>query len=155
MTRLFEMILKQDRTKEEVIGYLRDQVMGFKTGIGDMAELGIPKGINKKLSDYKHPPANVRGAIYAIEKLGLDLSTKPKMVYISHMPFGYEPTDVLCFDDWSQIPPGTQIDVHKMLEKTVRLKLEPIFDALGWKMSELNPFWRMKKRTEGTQMEML
>ena len=59
--------------------------------------------------------------------------------------------DVICFDEDSQIPPGTEIDIEKMLAKTVGDKLEPIFEALKWRMSELNPFWRGKAPKKGVQ----
>ena len=96
-------------------------------------------------------PANVRGAKYTRDILGHQLSSKPKMLYISKMPNNYPTTNVICFDEDSQVPPGTEVDIEKMLKKIVKDKLEPIFEALGWKLSELNPFWRGRAPKAGTQ----
>ena len=86
-------------------------------------------------------PANIRGAKYARDVLKLQLSNKPKMVYIKNMPGGYPTTDVICYDEPFQIPPGVEVDIEKMLDKTIRAKLERIFEALGWDIGELRRGW--------------
>ncbi len=155
MSRVFEMLLKEDRTKEQVMEYLVGELDKIKLGQTDLSDLGIPKGVSKEIDSYAHPPANIRGIIYARDNLGIVLSNKPKMVYISKMPVGFPPADVLCFDEWSQIPPGTQIDITKMIDKVLKAKIEPIFDALGWRISELNPFWKQKVKGEGEQLKLM
>ena len=161
--RIFNMLLRENKSKDEVIRYIGDQIDRIRKGDYKLTEIGIPKGINKDLSEYgnkillsddgtvKHKssvPANIRGARYAVEELGHELSNKPKMVYITKMPEGYNPTDVICFDEDEQVPPGMQIDVEKMLEKLVKDKVESIFEALGWKMSELVYHWHGKPKKE-------
>ena len=106
-----------------------------------MEDLGIPKGIRRELDKYTTVPANVRGAKYARDILRLQLSDKPKMVYVKRMPEGYPTTDVLCYDEPSQIPPGVEVDMEKMLDRTVRAKIESIFEALGWDLGELRRGW--------------
>lgn len=160
--KVFDMLLRQDRTKEEVLRYIGDEIDRIRKGNFKFTEIGIPKGISKELSDYgkidkdgqvKGIPANIRGTKYAQEVLGHELSSKPKMVYISKIPNNYPITNVLCFDEDGQVPPGTEIDVEKMLEKLVKDKTQSIFEALGWRLSELVPWWKGKpSKKEGEQL---
>jgi len=177
MEVVLDMLLRQDKTKDEVMRYIGDEIDRLRKGDYNFTEIGIPKGITKELHEYGGKltlddkgkvksrsgiPVNIRGAIYATKVLGHELSSKPKMIYILDLPEGLPKThkfhdgtekkiDSLCFDDDSQVPPGTIVDVEKMLIKTVRDKLEPIFEALDWKMSALNPWWRGKAPKAGIQ----
>jgi len=180
METVLDMILRQDKTKDDVLRYIGDEIDRIRKGNYSFSELGIPKGITKDFHEYgglitlddeghvkskSGVPVNIRGAIYATEVLGHELSSKPKMLYILDLPeglpkyykFGAGPDtvekkiDSICFDDDSQVPPGTVVNVELMLQKTVRDKLESIFDAIGWKMSSLNPFWRGKAPKQGAQ----
>ncbi len=73
------------------------------------------------------------------------------MVYVTKLPENLPKTyqfdkkekivNSIFFDDDNQVPPRTEIDVGKMLEKLVKDKLSPIFEALGWKMSDLAWYW--------------
>lgn len=171
-TRVFEMILKEDKSKDEVMRYIGDLIDKIRKGDYKLTEIGIPKGISKDLDDYgnkillddagniKHQssvPVNVRAARYAEKVLNYQLSSKPKMVYITSLPPGLpttfegKPVDALCFDYEYQIPSGTVIDVETMLEKLVKAKLEAVFDAVGWKMSELDYHWKGKVGKVGKQ----
>ena len=155
MERIFQMLLREDKSKDEVLRYVGDEIDRIRKGDFKFSEMGIPrgltrdpmnyfrKGFNPDLPAYRQPglSANIRGVLYATKELGLDISSKPKMIYVSQMPNGYEPIDVLCFDEDGQVPPGTVIDTEKMLTKLVRAKLEPIFDALDWNLSELVYHW--------------
>lgn len=160
---VFEMLLIQDKTKDEVLHYVGGQIDRIRKGDYKFTEIGLPKGISKDLSEYQHPATNIRGAIFSMKVLGHDLSNKPKMVYVIKLPENLPKTyqfapdkkekkvDSICFDEDNQVPPGTEIDVEKMLTKTVRDKIEPIFEALGWRLSELNPFWRGCAPKDGVQ----
>jgi len=94
-------------------------------------DLGIPCGITKDLDSYETNCAHVRAAKYSIEHLGLDLSSKPKRIYVKRMPPGYPQTDVLAFDDEKDLPDGIVIDYEKMKEKIIEKKTETILDAIG------------------------
>jgi len=167
--RVFDMLLREDSTKEEVLRFVGDEIDRLRKGNCKFTEIGIPKGMTRDLADYgKGPPdknlpdwkqkgisSNIRGARYAKTELGLELTSKPKLVYISKMSNGHEPIDVLCFDDDSQVPAGTQIDIDLTLEKLVKDKLDGIFEALGWKMSDLVPWWKGKPgKSSGDQMKL-
>ena len=152
---IFKMLLQDDKSKDDVLRYISNEISRIRTGNFMFSEVGIPKGIQKQIKDYAHPGSNVRGAKYAIEKLGLQLSNKPKLLYVSQMPKGLPETDVFCFDEDSQVPAGTQIDIDKMLDKLVKDKIDSIFEALGWSLKDLNDSWAGKKPKQGNQATLL
>jgi len=161
METVFDMLLGKDCNRDEVVSYIVKQINRIRQHGYSFTEIGIPRGITKNIENYGKIsggnkiglPAHIRGTIYST-KLGLDISSKPKMIYVSGMPNGYEPTDVLCFDDDYQVPSGTTIDIEKMLEKLVKDKMTPIFDALNWSINELSPFWHNKTKS-GEQLVLL
>jgi DNA polymerase I len=165
---MFDMLLRQDKPKDEILRYIGSEIDRVRKGEFKYDEIGIPKGVNKDLSEYgkmilvngkfegerKGVPGNIRAIKYAKQYMGLELSSKPKMLYVSKMPEGYQPTDVLCFDEDNQVPHGTVIDIEKMLEKIVKDKIRNIFDALGWKLSALDPHWKGKAPVQGQQLQL-
>lgn len=176
MEKVLDMVLRQGKGKDEVLRYIGDEIDRIRKGKYSFSEIGLPKGISKELHEYggkftlddqgkiktrSGVPVNIRGALYATKELGYELSSKPKMLYILQLPKGLpawqdvsgvrKKVDSICFDEDSQVPPGTVVNVELMLEKTVKDKLEPIFEAIGWRMSWLNPFWRGKAPKQGTQ----
>lgn len=166
--RLFDMLLKEDKTKDDIMRYLRDEIHRLRTGKFKFSEIGMPKGMSKEPLDYlrgefdpskpawkqKGLSANIRGALYAMKELGIDLSSKPKMIYVSKVPAPLPPIDVLCFDEDSNIPPGTEINIEVMLEKLVKNKVQLIFEALGWSLKELSYHWKGNLPSEGEQTEL-
>ena len=165
LTTVFDMVLRQDKSKVDVMRYIGEEINVLRSGRFHLNDIGIPKGISKEPEEYhkgefdttkpaweqKGLPANIRGTLYTTISLGYELSSKPKLVYVSKMPEGFAPIDVICFDDESQIPAGIEIDVEKMLDRTIRSKISPIFSGLGWRMDELVPWWRGKPVKEGIQ----
>jgi len=166
--RVFNMLLRENSVKEDILRYVGDEIDNLRKGKTGFSEIGIPKGLSRDPKDYmkdgfdpalpmwkqKGLPANVRGTLYAMEVLGKEISSKPKMIYVSKMPEELEQTDVLCFDEESQIPAGTEIDIEKMLDRLVRAKLAPIFEGIGWHMSELVPWWKGKPKKGGESIPM-
>lgn len=140
---VFEMLLRKDKSKGEVLEYIGSEIERIRNGKYSFTEIGIPKGINKDPSEYVSSSPHLRGIEFA-KKMGYQLSNKPKMIYVLSLPPGCPETDAVCFDEDQQVPPGTQIDVEQMLEKTVKQKLLGIFEALGWDMSDLVHFWKGK-----------
>lgn len=153
MTRLFEMLLIDDKPKDEILKYIGDEIERIRQGNYRFTELGIPKGISKDLDEYDHPGANIRGAKY-MDELGIELSSKPKLLYVSKVAGDAKTTDVICFDDESQIPAGTEIDIEKMLTKLIKDKLDGIFDALNWDIKDLQYHWRRPKKKGGEQLSL-
>ena len=149
---VFDMLLRQGKAKDEVLRYVGDEIDRFRNGKYTIEEIGMPRGITRELSDYARPSANIRGALYTTNVLKYELSNKPKLIYITQMPNGYVETDVLCFDDEKQVPSGVQVNIELMLEKLIKNKLESIFDAMGWKISELVYYWKGKAPKRGEQL---
>lgn len=156
-TRVFEMVLKEDKSKEEVIRYIGELIDKIRKGDYKLTEIGIPKGISKDLNAYANPMINIRAARYSEQILNFQLSSKPKMIYISKLPNGLptefegKKVEAICFDSEYQVPSGVVVDVELMLEKLIKNKLESVFDALGWKMSELDYHWKGKSAKNGNQ----
>jgi DNA polymerase I len=167
--KVFDMILKENKSKDEVMHFVGDEIARIRSGNFKFTEIGVPKGMSKDPEDYgkdvvdingvvekdaqgrrvkKGVPANIRGAKYTQDNLGFELSSKPKMIYIAKMPDRYPKTDVLCFDEDVQVPPGVVLDVETTLKKSVNDKLDSIFDSLGWEMRELNIFWKGKPKNK-------
>jgi len=94
-------------------------------------ELGIPCGITKALDQYDTNCIHVRAAKYSIDNLGLDLSTKPKRIYVKSMPPEYPQTNVIAFDDEKDLPDGIVIDYEKMKNKIIEMKTKTILEAIG------------------------
>lgn len=169
LKNVFDMVLRQDKPKDQILKYIGDEIDRIRKGDFSFEEIGIPKGMSKDPMEYfkqsydsnsspwrqKGISANIRGALYSIKHLNIELSNKPKMIYINKMPNGFEPIDVICFDTEKQVPPGVQIDTEKMLDRLVKTKVEPLFNGLGWKISELSLFWRGKAPKEGIQEKLL
>ncbi len=154
---VFDMLLRHDNTKDEVMRYVGDIIEKIRQGEYKYSEIGIPKGMSKELDSYENPTVNIRAAKYSERVLGMNLSSKPKMVYVSKLPdnmpstYDGKPVDAICFDDDNQLPSGIVIDVEVMLDKLIKNKLEAIFDAMGWSMSELNVHWKGKAPKLGLQ----
>ena len=163
--RVFNMLLREDKNKEEILEYIGEEIDKIRKGYYKFTELGIPKGMSKDPHSYinkptdtpwlqKGLPANVRGTLYSIHQLKNDISNKPKLLYVKQLPENYPPIDVICFDNDNQIPPGTQIDTEKMLDKIIRAKLDTVFSGLGWSLKDLVPWWRGKAPKGGEALTM-
>jgi len=132
------MIIKGE-SLETVGSYLREVLRKFYSGEFSLDEIGIPGGIGKDLDDYENDDAHVRGALYANRYLGKNFGkgSKPKRVYIKRVPEGFEPTDVICFEDPEDVPPGFEIDLDKMAEKILKQPIDRILRGIGWSWSEM------------------
>ncbi len=125
----------------EVKEYLRDIITSYRSGKYSYDEIGIPGGIGKKLTDYENDDAHIRGAKYANKHLGMEFSkgSKPKRLYIKNVKSKYPKTDVVCFEYGDQVPPEFVVDYEVMLEKTIKLPISRIVEALGYKWTDFDP----------------
>jgi len=150
-----------DGDLEEVQSYLVDVIAEVLDGGVDVAEIGIPGGIGKKLDSYETPTAQVRGAKYANLMLGTNFGSgsKPKRLYIRkvHPDFwermesveGLDPQrnplygefkrdpDVICFEYADQVPEEFEVDWEKMLDKTLKGPIERVIEALDMSWEEV------------------
>jgi len=148
LNTLFSLIFSGER-KETLVSYVKQVVEKFSSY--PIEYLGIVKGISKPLYLYPKPPAVVRGSTYSNKwfKTNIGRGFKPKYLYVSRIE-GYPSTDVISFRD-EDLPllPLDRIKVNypKMLEVTLRNKVETIFDGLGisW-INEGFPLYKPKRR---------
>ncbi|WP_253738091.1 DNA-directed DNA polymerase [Halohasta salina] len=146
---------------EEVRAYLTTVIEEFRNGERSVDEIGIPGGIGKRLDAYETPTAQVRGAQYANLMLGtnFDRGSKPKRLYLEnvHPSFfrrmedeeGLDPQrdplygefkrdpDVICFEYADQIPEEFEVDLDKMLDKTLKGPISRVIEALGMSWEEI------------------
>jgi len=130
--KIFEIILNKGK-KDDIMKYVNEMKKGMKEGKFSYDEIAIPKGIKKKLEDYKNKTSHVRGVIYSRDKLDIKfgMKIKAKLLYVSAMPEGYAPTDVVCFEHIDQIPKGIQINWKRQMPVLIDNKLERTLEALG------------------------
>ena len=146
---------------QEVRAYLTTVIEEFRNGERSVEEIGIPGGIGKRLDAYETPTAQVRGAQYANLLLGtnFDRGSKPKRLYLEsvHPSFfrrmedeeGLDPQrdplygefkrdpDVICFEYADQIPAEFEVDLDKMLDKTLKGPISRVIEALGMSWEEI------------------
>jgi DNA polymerase I len=147
--------------RQEVREYLTTVIEEFLNGERSVDEIGIPGGIGKRLDAYETPTAQVRGAQYANLLLGtnFDRGSKPKRLYLKdvHSSFfrrmedeeGLDPRqdplygefkrdpDVICFEYADQLPEEFEIDLEKMLEKTLKGPISRVIEALDMSWDEI------------------
>jgi hypothetical protein len=104
--------------------------------------------MTKDISEYKTKPVNIKAVLYSMNELGMELSSKPKMLYVTMIP-GHKATGIMAFDEEWQVPEGTKVNVGMMMEKGVRDKLDGIFVSLGWDMGMVKEKWRQKGMLQG------
>ena len=96
-------------------------------------DIALTKTLNKNLDEYKGNPDFVRAVKYANEfnNAKIQGGDMIKMLHVIKIP-GLPPTNVFAFTDESEIPKGTQIDIEKMIDKTIKGKLENIVKVAGF-----------------------
>lgn len=111
--------------------YIQEAIHRLHGAEVDWDYVGIPQGLGKPLDEYDSESPWVRGAKYANKYLGenFEAGDKPKMCYIKAVPRGYPKTDAVCFRH--TLPEGFIMDAEKMFEKSVKEKLQQLFDAAG------------------------
>lgn len=121
--------------------YLGPIIKKYRTGGFPLDDIGIPGGIGKGLEDYGIDDAQIRGAKYSNEHLGMNFGkgSKPKRLYVKSVSGKYPKTDVICFEYGDQVPPEFVVDRELMLEKTIKLPLSRILEPIGWSWTDVDP----------------
>jgi DNA polymerase I len=121
--------------------YLGDIIKKYRAGEYPFDEIGIPGGIGKNLDDYGIADAQIRGAKYANENLGMNFGkgSKPKRLYIKSVTGNYPKTDVICFEYGDQVPAEFIVDRELMLDKTIKQPLSRILEPIGWNWTDVDP----------------
>ncbi len=146
---VIEMLL-DGKKKSEVVNMLRDLNTKMKKGGFTHADIGVPKGIKKELTEYWPPPAVVKGAYYSNLKFNTNFgkNSKPKFTYVKdycgEVPeFTMEcskgtktyKVESIAYDN--EIPQGFTIDWEKITNNTFKKKLIKIFQAVDWDWEDL------------------
>ncbi len=134
--KIFRVLFKYE-PREKLKAYIKKAKE--KLASADYEYFGIPQSITKPFGKYKTDNPWVRGAKWSNEYLGLKFTVgdKPKILYVRDVPKDYPKTDVMAFRRNSDVPPGTVVDVEKMFEKAVIMKLEQILDAANLSVEEI------------------
>jgi len=134
--KIFRVLFKYE-PREKLKAYIKEAKE--KLASADYEYFGIPQSITKPFGKYKTDNPWVRGAKWSNEYLGLKFTVgdKPKILYVRDVPKDYPKTDVMAFRRNSDVPPGTVVDVEKMFEKAVIMKLEQILDAANLSVEEI------------------
>lgn len=151
--KTIEMIVHGE-SDEEIKDYVHSIIQNFYQSEISLNEMAIPGGIQKDLNNYKTDTAQVRGAKYANLLLGTNYGngSKPKRLYLSGVHSDYwskveseqnidpqgdplygefrRDPDVICFDYPEQVPEEFRIDRAKMLDKTLKMPISRVLNAI-------------------------
>jgi len=157
--RIINIILGKKKTKEELIEEIAKEINSFDTK--PLYEIGVPSAISKPLEGkggYKTNPIQKKAAVFSNRYLNTKfrVGDKPKRVYVIPPKNKEEKIDVLAFDENTNFPSWVKIDYSKMIEKTVKPKIEKFLEALNIKWGEieirlkenLRPRKKKRKRKE-------
>jgi len=146
--RLQEQVLQMiltDKSKDEVLNYLKEIDRKIRNSETPAEEYAFPKGISMNLYEYgvtkedeegnsrkTGTPPVVRGCRYSNKYLGTRFSkgSKPKWMYVKSVPKGYPETDVISFEH--ELPDGFVPDYDIMIDKGINKKIESIFESAGF-----------------------
>jgi DNA polymerase I len=149
---IMNIMLKSEDPEDEIRELLLITKARFKKV--DLIDIAIPKGMTKDPEEYGGldvtggrigVPANVRGAKYANKHFGTTFKSgsKPRMVYVKRMPEGYEPTDVISFDEDTNLPDDIVVDYDKMWNKIIIRKVQPLLDIINRKFKDV--MWKRRQ----------
>lgn len=108
-----------------LVEYLKEEVKMMKNGSYSLRDVAIPKTLNKALKSYKSKVDYLRGALYANKYFGTEIKggDQVRMLFVKRVP-GFPSTDVVCFQDEEDLPDGIIINWERLIERTLRGKVE-------------------------------
>ena len=124
--------------EKKIVPYLRKIIHNIRTGRFSLEEIAIRKTMRRDLESYEHEPDWIRGIKYAMKHLGIEFvqGDQIKILYVKRIN-GMPPTDIICFLDASQLPKGLVVDYDKIIEKTVKKKVEKFLKVVGLSWSNV------------------
>ena len=127
--KVLEMIL-YGKSKDDIKEYVHRIFDEFKEQ--PLEKIAIRKTISKPFDEYKVKPPHIRGSILANMYLGENImhGDNVYMLYIKHMD-KVPKTDVICWKDIDISKYNVKVDYDRMLEVTLKSKLENILKAYG------------------------
>ena len=98
-------------------------------------QIAMTKTINKNLNQYKNNADFIKAVEYSNQFLDTNIQSGDmiKLLPVKRVP-GFPPTRLIAFIDLNQVPTGTEVDVNKIIDKTIRMKMENILKVvnLSW-----------------------
>ena len=129
LTDLFDLILYGSE-KNEIKKFVHDKLEEFPKR--PLNEIGISRGISKPFSEYKANTPHVRGAIWSNTNLNTNFSHGDKIQFLWVKGIqGYPPTNIICFNEDTELPEGILVDWKHMQKVGIIDKVTPILDAIG------------------------
>lgn len=130
---VFDSILRKGI--EGLSRYLKGIATSLSVNSSPFIPFTIPKTLSKRFEAYKTKVDYLRGTLYANKyfKFGIKPGDQVRMVYVRRVP-GYPSTDVVCFLDEDALPVKLVVDWDRMIERTVKGKVEELLKiaGLGW-----------------------
>ena len=131
--------------KKELVEKINQIIRDVRAGKYSYEDLAIRKTLQKRLDAYKSNTEFVRGCRYAERYLGIKFypGDLVKMLYVKRV-VGKPTTDVICFLDETQLP-AIELDIDKIIEKTIIMKIDRLFKVLGLPLP--NSFANSRQKT--------
>ena len=152
---LFDILLK-----EADIEKARDAVRQFRQQFKDktipLADIAVPRGIDKPLDQYSPAARNhsaLRGYDYSTKNFNILMGSgsKPRYLYVKRKrnTSGLPKTDVVTVEDIKDIPKkfwdDFEVDYNRQMNLTLRGKVEGILEAVGIDWMEVETGLRQKE----------
>jgi DNA polymerase elongation subunit (family B) len=141
----------QGASEADVIDHVRPIALKIQKAKVDLKEVTGVTRISKKLKDYAKPTLGAKAAVYYNKHMAERFS-QPKFdegdsvpwVYVASSPDWAAPTDIVCYKDISEME-GFTLDWEKMVDRLVKRKVKPIFQALEWDLESASGAARPKR----------
>jgi DNA polymerase elongation subunit (family B) len=132
---VFEMIF-EEKSKDEILEYVYEEIRNFKNKKYDWETIGIPKAITQDIEDYKTDNPYIRGTKWSQKNIiGFTSSPKPYLLYLNKTS-KYD-TDVICFENNSQVPDDIEINWKRMAECDILNILKNVCSMVGIKEEDI------------------
>jgi DNA polymerase elongation subunit (family B) len=111
---------------QETIKKIKNNTMPFD-------DIAIRMNIGKDPDKYDTNTEYSRGALYGNNNFKFKISQgdRIKMLFVKNIK-GYPKTDVICYMDYNKLPKDITIDSDKIIERTIRSKIETILETADW-----------------------
>ena len=124
---------------DELKELVHDTIKSMREGKLPLEKICLKKNLNKDLSGYKGSADFVTAVEYSNKFLGTNIvgGDRINLLHIKKIP-GLPPTKMIAFTETEQIPKGTVVNMEKMIEKTIKMKMENILKIVGIDWNDVN-----------------
>lgn len=143
ITRKLQMTILKDILKEDkniAIPYLQKLIVDIKNGVYPLSDLAIPITLSKHLDKYtKMKPDFIKASLWSIKNLGLEIvgGDRIKLIPVKSVETK-EPTNLIAFFEEQDLKNlKIHVDYDKIIEKTVKSKVEQFLNVIGIQWEEV------------------